>query len=105
MKASEESTFQRALDSNWQAGRYAWGLHFVEQAVTYVGVVEDHQRQTFLAKFVRDPHQPLWHGYPANHVNNTQDIPDQEVLNLWLKFSILRPEKISKLSKGRPCKP
>ena len=71
----------------------------------YLGVVEDHVRKTILAKFVRDPNHALWHGYPANHVDNTQDIPEQEVLKRWLQSDILGPEKISKLSKGKPCRP
>jgi hypothetical protein len=97
------------MAANWILPSYVcWGLHFEEQAVTYLGVTasgEPEPRQLFIAKFVDSNKNDQWHGYPADPGGNKQqDIPPETVLNSWLQEQYLRPSIIRKLTKGQKCK-
>lgn len=101
--AQEEVTFTRSIDAKWLGEREGWGLHIVNKAVDYLGVAQDHYTQLFLAKFVDGAGTSEWHGYPANHVQHVQDIPDAKLLREWLEKNTLPRRKIRKLAKGQPC--
>jgi len=60
-------------------------------------------RKLLLGKFIGGEPSNTWHGYPADHVQNSQDIPPASILRQWLESKILRPAQIRKISKGQKC--
>jgi len=100
----ELNVFILAYNRKWLYGDNAWGLYFVNKDVSYLGVAQDHITRVFIAKFVNDVIHNNWHGYPADHQLNQQDIPEDFVLKDWLKNKILPKAKIMKIAKGKPCK-
>ena len=99
----ERRSFAGAWDAGWHLESVAWGFHFVNGGLTYLGVVEDHETKTFFAKFVRDPNHVAWHGYPANQ-RNPQDIPDLSVAQMWIDGKVLARAKIRKIIRMQPCR-
>lgn len=95
--------FELCLARTWIVGTFGWGLHLVNGHPDYLGVAQDRVTQVFIAKFVREPAAPNWHGYPAEH-SRTWDRPDDTVLEMWLLGDVLPPAKVRKISKGQPCK-
>jgi hypothetical protein len=57
----------------------------------------------FVAKFVASAPPAVWHGYPADHERNPQDIPESEVLRDWIQSGLLAAAKVRKLTRGQPC--
>lgn len=70
----ELASFFQAEERGWQESNKAWGLHLVEGRIIYLGVTKNRQTPVFIAKYTcsRDA---VWHGYPADYRNNSQDIP------------------------------
>ncbi len=103
----ERRCFERAYTS-WRCSGYnCWGLHLEDNRVAYLGVTKrsaPETRNLFVAKFLDGNRNNKWHGYPADHVLNQQDIPPEDVLAMWLAAQLLRPAIIRKLSKGQKCK-
>lgn len=104
-KADEEICFTLANSSGWILSDKGWGLHFVSQKPTWLGVAQNGGIQLFIAKFVGDSARNEWHGYPANYRNNHHDIPESEILKQWLSNSVLNTAKVRKITKGQPCNP
>jgi hypothetical protein len=100
---AELESFRRSLNRAWLMSNVGWGLHFENNKVTYLGIAEDNIRRVFVAKFINDEPNSTWHGYPADHQRNQQDIPARIILKDWLDRSILSPPKIRKLARGQPC--
>ncbi len=104
---AERQCFSRAYTS-WHSAKFiCWGLHFESDKVAYLGVSKSlggTARKLFMAKFIDGNGNSKWHGYPADYVLNQQDIPPDEVLNLWFQAKYLRLAAIRKLSKGQKCK-
>ena len=101
---NEIATFTNAKLSCWLINDSGWGVFPVSGTPTYLGVSKDQTTQLIIAKFVFNESNNNWHGYPANHIENVQDIPDEIVLKQWIEKSILSRAKISKIGKGKPCK-
>ena len=100
----EIASFSYAHAQSWVCANCAWGLHFVNQNISYLGTAQDHATRVFIAKFVNDINHNNWHGYPADHQINQQDIPDEPILLLWLSQRILPKAKIKKIASGKPCR-
>jgi hypothetical protein len=96
--------FKNAYTHTWVSNNNAWGIFFNNGGLDYLGVAQDHVTQVFIAKFFKDVNHDNWHGYPADHQSNQQDIPDQAILNDWLVNKILPKAKISKIQGGKRCK-
>ncbi len=62
------------------------------------------QIRLFIAKFVDSNKNNKWHGYPANHVKNNQDIPPEEILLKWVNAQYIRMALVRKLIGGKKCK-
>jgi hypothetical protein len=93
---------QRAYHSGWLLPEKGWGLHYNSRnMLDYLGVAQDHKTEIFIAKF--EENQGNWHGYPADHERNNQDIPDKSIRQKWQKDGVLPPAKIRKIGKGQPC--
>ena len=100
----EMNSFIFSNQHAWICNDNAWGLHFINNHVAYLGVAQDHITEVFIAKFVNDVDHNNWHGYPADHQANQQDIPDENVLRDWLTNNIIPKQKINKIARGKPCK-
>lgn len=99
---NEFESFKHAANSNWLTSCVGWGVFPITGAPDYLGVATDRITRLVIAKFV--PYQEtLWHGYPANHIEKEQDIPDEFILKKWIDEAVLPKAKISKISKGKPC--
>lgn len=107
-EAEERKSFRRAFNSWRDSNHTCWGLHFEDGHVAYLGKTKrsaPEQRDLFIAKFIDGNRNNIWHGYPADHVLNQQDIPPEAVLKMWLDFQYLRPAVVRKVSRGQKCKP
>lgn len=99
----EVESFTKAQSQQWLAGDRGWGVFPTTGLPNYVGVGVNRTVRLVIAKFVLDEPHNVWHGYPANHVDNERDIPDIEILKKWIEGSVLPIAKISKIGKGKPC--
>lgn len=101
---NELDSFKNAMNSEWLINNNGWGIFPITGNPDYLGVAKDQITQLLIAKFVFDENRNNWHGYPANHIEKAQDIPDDIVLKKWIENSVLPRAKISKIGKGKPCK-
>ena len=101
-RQDESACFAVAHSMGWIDGEKGWGLHCLNGALQYLGFGQDHTTRVFMAKFVG--HQDTWHGYPADHQRNQQDIPSEPVRKIWLHDGVLTAPKIRKITKGQPCR-
>lgn len=104
MEPEEIQCFQVAYDKGWKKGNDAWGLHFRQNNVAYLGLGEDRSVELFIAKFKNDASHDTWHGYPADYQRKSQDIPDRNILSDWIANDVLKKAKIRKIMGGQPCK-
>ena len=110
-EVEERTCFTFAHQSNWsEPGKNynCCGLYIdVKSQVTYLGVSKPNgpeKIEIFIAKFVDGNKNSIWHGYPANHVKNNQDIPPKEVLMKWANAGYIRMSQVRKLIGGQKCK-
>ena len=101
-RAQEVACFDTTHANQWVENNNGWGLHYSAGVPDYLGLAQDHTTRVFIAKFVGN--QGIWHGYPADHQQNQQDIPTERILAIWMKTNVLRPAKIRKIMKGQPCR-
>jgi hypothetical protein len=102
-KQEELASFHVAHSSGWITGVSGWGLYTPAGVPEWLGTAQDHVRRVFLAKFVSSSTPVTWHGYPADHQVNAQDIPNERILNDWLTKGLFRPAKLRKLARGQAC--
>jgi hypothetical protein len=100
----EIECFKITYNKGWTKEKNAWGLHYSQNTVTYLGIGEDRSIKLFIAKFKNDVPHNTWHGYPADYQKNAHDIPDKDVLFDWIKNNVLTKAKIRKIMAGQPCK-
>ena len=98
----ERTCFQKCIENLWLLQDTGWGLHFPAGFPEYLGVAEDQETSLFIARFVGK--SGAWHGYPADHQRNFQDIPDGTILSNWLGRKLLGAAKIRKITRGQPCR-
>lgn len=103
-KPEELRCFVRTDNREWIVGSDGWGLHLEDDCIKYLGVAQDHLTQVFIAKFKNDTPHNTWHGYPADHQTNAQDVPDRQILKNWLEDDLLPKSKIRKIMGMKPCK-
>jgi hypothetical protein len=99
----ERQAFITARAEGWLIRSTGWGLHVDNTEPAYLGVAQDHVTRVFVSKFVDGNQSQNWHGYPADHQRNPQDIPDADVLKIWMDNDLIPLSKIRKLVKGQPC--
>ena len=98
----EHVCFQTACEKDWVEDETGWGFHFSNAMLDYLGLSQDHTKKVFIAKFVRN--HGVWHGYPADHQHNHQDIPTDRIQRSWMDTKVLSRPKIRKIKKGQPCR-
>lgn len=92
--------FQRSRSSGWTQDRFTWGIYFQANKVQYLGKATD-LTPLIYAKFVDSSRDSRWHGYPADHRNQSDKLPENVSLQ-WME--LLGAPKIRKLLRGQPCK-
>ena len=102
-RPEELTCFQRSVREGWSVSPVGWGLHITNEELAILGVAQDHSTEVFLAKFVDPSEADSWHGYPADHQRNLQDIPDPHVLRAWMSDGLITPAKARKIARAQPC--
>lgn len=108
----ERSCFQFAgrlkYEQNCELSTTCWGIHVTNGRVCALGksAVKSSAPiyDLIIAKFVDGNANHKWHGYPADHEANIQDIPPECVRSSWLKSGYLTAAKIRKISRGQRCR-
>jgi hypothetical protein len=103
-KNDEATIFQCAASWLWlvECSGCGWGLHTDAHGLQYLGTVPG-EKPSFIAKFVSDSNHNAWHGYPADHMSNSHDIPPANILTSWVKNEFIGIPKMRKIMKGQPC--
>ena len=104
---SERDCFRLAHDSQWCITPHGWGLYFVNGKASNLGKTSaqvTERRDIFIAKFVDGNRNSKWHGYPADHVKNRQDIPPVFVLRNWADSQFINWKTVRKITGGQKCK-
>lgn len=99
----ERRIFSRAYSQNWCDGVTGWGVRVIGDVIGALGMGVDRARDLFIAKFVDGNANQRWHGYPADHVANQHDVPDERVLRRWHEIGYLNLAKARKIVKRQPC--
>lgn len=99
----EVKSFRLSHASDWLVNQVGWGLHLANNRPAVLGTSSDRMRQLFVARFIDGSANDIWHGYPADHVRRNTDIPNQGLLKEWMDSGYLKPAKVSKIVRGKPC--
>jgi hypothetical protein len=96
-------TFRLTVQEIWFDGDRGWGLHLVNGKAENLGVAVDRAQRIFIARFEGDLSRNYWHGYPADHLRRTGDIPTEEITQVWVDRGYLPKPKVRKILKGQRC--
>lgn len=88
-----------AIDGVITDGQYMWGLFVPLYEPEVLGVTKNGD-QSRIAIFDNGKHNGFWHGYPADYIRE-QEIPPDDVLDLWRTKEIIRKPDINKIIKGQ----
>ena len=98
----EHRSFRLCVEREWCDTDVGWGLHLEGGDPVWLGVTRDGKTRTFFAKFVNNSRNE-WHGYPADHVSSSKDIPKEFVQHSWIKKQLLSTAKVRKIARGQSC--
>lgn len=98
----EVDCFIESITNNWKNGFEAWGLKYQNNSLDVVGL-SSMKDELKLAKFVDGNNTNVWHGYPANHMANSQDRPTTEILKNWVSIGYITKAKMNKIRQGQLC--
>lgn len=80
----------------------SWGIHTPNGSLDKLGDSECGIYDLKFAKFTsHENNDDLWHGYPANYINNTQDRPDSPYLTDLVRKGYITKAKMKKVQKGK----
>lgn len=94
----------------WDTGNptTSWGVFLISGKAAYLGLAAGGStsaaQELIIGKFLDSSKNGKWHGYPANHAQNTHDIPPTSVLREWLSQGYFSAAKVSKIVRGQPCR-
>lgn len=98
----EINCFIQTINKNWKDGVEAWGLKYENSNLKVLGL-SSMKDELKLAKFVDGNNKNVWHGYPANHMSNSQDRPTTEILKKWVDEGYITKAKMNKIRQGQLC--
>lgn len=98
----EIECFIQTITNNWKNGLEAWGLRTENSSLKVLGL-SSMKDELKLAKFVDGTKTNVWHGYPANHMANSQDRPTTEILKNWVSGGYITKAKMNKIRQGQLC--
>jgi hypothetical protein len=61
-EGEEMNCFKTAYHKGWVTGSNAWGLHYIQDELTYLGIGINRCTDLFIAKFKNDISHNTWHG-------------------------------------------
>ena len=98
--AEEHTCFSLAYNNRWIDTNKGWGLHFLENRISQLGISRSGQR-LFIAKFVDSTNNNVWHGYPADYVSNIHDRPATSVLSDWVDREYIDKTGMNRIISGK----
>ena len=98
----EVECFVNTISNQWKIGSAAWGVKVTNKIPQVVGV-NNSREELKLAKFVGGIKTNIWHGYPADYMNRSQDRPATLILQSWVKKGYITKAKMTKIRLGQPC--
>ena len=76
-----------------------WGLYLPGDEPEVLGETKFHDKSR-IATFDNGYNNGFWHGYPADYIRG-QEVPSEEVLDLWKRKNYIKKSDISKILKGQ----
>jgi hypothetical protein len=98
----EVECFINAKNRSWTTGTTGWGLKLAGTILQTVGI-NFSSEELKMAKFVDGDANNKWHGYPADYLNKTHDIPSTTVLRMWVNAGYIGKSHFLKIRQGKPC--
>ncbi|MDD2396172.1 MAG: hypothetical protein PHG12_10580 [Sphaerochaeta sp.] len=99
LKMFVDSISLKYFDSNYES---SYNIIFNNNCLQMIGESPNND-PLFIGKFISKDKAINWHGYPANHIKNRQDIPPDSILTSW-KNAGLSTRDIKRIKKGKPIK-
>lgn len=99
----ERDSFILMYNAPWHKNYGGWSLHIKNKVVRYLGINALRNRDLILAKFIDGNQNNIWHGYPADYVQDSRECPPVEILAAWKKRGYFSGAKIRKIARGQPC--
>ncbi|MEY3220489.1 MAG: hypothetical protein RIT27_1846 [Pseudomonadota bacterium] len=99
----ESRSFCLSLENQWNDDKNGWGVHLINETISYLGISQNGMQNLLIAKYVCDNVHNDWHGYPANHIEYSRDIPPEKFLLDWKSKNYITSAKMRKILKGQPC--
>ncbi len=94
--------FVDSIQNKWRDGSQAWGLFLVDNILNVLGESDDNIGLK-IAKFVDGMASSVWHGYPANFMENGQDRPTSTILHNWVERGLISKATMSRIRTGKSC--
>ena len=98
----EVNCFIQSMEGNWKLDNEAWGIKINGNVLQVLGV-GNNRNELKIAKFVDGTNTNVWHGYPADYFNKSQDRPATAILKVWVDNGYLTKAKMSKIRLGQSC--
>jgi hypothetical protein len=99
----ERNSFVLMYDAPWHTNYRGWSLHIKGKAAHYLGINALKNRNLIIAKFIDGNQNNIWHGYPADYVQDHRECPSIEILTAWKEKGHFSRAKIRKIIRGQPC--
>jgi len=100
---AEVKCFIWTISENWINQTEAWGVKIDKTNTLEIVGLNDNGERLKIAKFVDGNGNDVWHGYPADYMNKTQDRPTTTILKVWVDNGYISKSKMSKIRRGQPC--
>jgi hypothetical protein len=82
--------------------QYMWTLYIPQNLPEVLGVTARGE-DSKIAIFDNGLHNGFWHGYPADYIKNSQDIPPAYFLQSWYQAGIISAATMRRIKGGQPC--
>lgn len=92
----EVECFCSTFSEKWIEDYEGWGLKVENSNIIVLGQSKK-KTDLKLAKFVDGNQNDIWHGYPADHLEKTQDIPPIFILKLWKEKGYISKADVLKI--------
>lgn len=105
--AEEVDCFIRTVKEGWinrtnEKKKEAWGLKPNNRHLDVIGK-NNKDQELKLAKFVDGDDKDVWHGYPADYRNKSNDRPPEDILRRWIDKKYIDKRKMVKIRSGKSC--
>ncbi|NID13362.1 hypothetical protein [Fibrivirga algicola] len=98
----EANCFVFGQNNKWVELNCSWGLVVEKNLLVDIGT-NRFGEPLKIAKFVNNPRNSEWHGYPADYVRNSQDRPSTPILLKWKEEKIIAKHQVVKIRQGKIC--